>query len=66
MNIYAIGSTVKLFDISGKVSGVAIYPDGVQYRIVWWNGRERKEEWVHSFEITLDEGNRATVGFSGH
>jgi hypothetical protein len=29
-------------------------PDWVQYRVVWWSGRERRSEWLELHEVTFD------------
>lgn len=47
-----------------RVLGVAIYEEGVQYQVVWWEGREIKVEWVNESEVvSLRESEFQTVGF---
>ncbi len=43
------------------VIGVALYEgDSVQYKIVYWSGRERKEVWVNKSEVFTND-SRCTV-----
>jgi len=55
--------------LTGLVTGGALYGTAadVQYRVAWWNGRERKEEWLRSSEIQACETKREMrIGFRGN
>lgn len=65
MNVYPIGTKVKLStDIPGVIIGIWIEPANVvSYRVVWWNGRDRKIEWLSALEFDPDNYNTKTIGF---
>lgn len=42
--------------LKGIITGVAIYDRAqVQYRVVWWDCRTRKEDWVTEGEVIVVE-----------
>jgi hypothetical protein len=66
INVYPIGTKVKLEkDVPGTITAILIEPGyNVQYKICWWNGRERKYEWL--FDTIDFEPERFTtkeIGF---
>ena len=66
IEVYRIGTKVKIAgDLKGVVTGIGIYSENqIQYRVAWWSGRKREEEWINRFEITWGE-DRTTIGFAG-
>jgi len=49
---------------SAVVNQVSIEVGSVSYKVVWWNGRERKEEWFHDHEIFSDSrAKKIKIGF---
>lgn len=70
IEVYDTGTKVKIGAygdmVPGIVTAVAIYDWGVQYQVAWWNGRDRKSEWLNHLELKFDaeaEGNKREVGF---
>ena len=52
IHVHKPGTVVSLKNsVEAKVASVMIAPAGVQYLVIWWNGRERKKEWVEAFEV---------------
>lgn len=52
-------------DIKAVISAISIsYNNHVTYQVVWWNSRERKNEWMHRNEFQLiDTEEKVVVGF---
>lgn len=51
--------------IRADVTAVCIYPHNIQYQVVWWDGRTRKQEWVNDHEVLpLAEADKLPVGFA--
>lgn len=51
-------------DIPAVVRGITIYsPTWVKYLCVWWDERNRKEEWLEMSEIKPKDEKRTTVKF---
>jgi hypothetical protein len=50
---YAIGARVIIVETQhpGVVTALLTDSCGAQYRVVWWNNGERKQEWLYEFEI---------------
>ncbi len=50
------GSMVKIgpnADLAAMILQVRIQEqDHVDYQVVWWNGKERKTEWITGLELT--------------
>lgn len=70
INVFAIGTAVSIgpddSGIDATITAIGVYPLGTQYRVVWWNGRERVEEWLTAGECRPrdDESQRLVIGFS--
>jgi hypothetical protein len=49
IEVYPIGTKVTLEGgIPGNIIAILLEPrNGIQYKISWWNGRERKSEWLY-------------------
>jgi hypothetical protein len=66
MKVFKIGTKVKVGgDISAIIVGIAIYTSSVDYKVVYWDDRTRKSEWVAESEILLvDEyETKQNIGF---
>jgi hypothetical protein len=65
MNVFPIGTPVTLEgDIKGTITAILIYEYGTQYEVVWWNGRERKKDWIYDKEVQrCDEAKSVRLGF---
>lgn len=65
IEVYAIGTQVTIDgDIPAVIRGVTIYsPAWVKYLCVWWDERQRKEEWLTEDEIAVSEKSHQTVTF---
>ena len=65
VHVYQIGSRVLLGEeIKGLISGVCIRSNGyITYEITWWNGNDRKVEWVQVDEISPIEPKSQRIGF---
>lgn len=37
--------------------------DRVQYRVVWWDGRNRRDEWLEECEVDANGAARTPIGF---
>lgn len=57
LEVYPIGKKVMLADnIPGIITAILIEPKNcLQYKVSWWNGRDRKSEWVNSFEVDPED-----------
>jgi hypothetical protein len=55
-------------EIPARVAAVSIRGEGgISYQVVWWDGRNRFEEWVNSFEVQAVPGGQfppIRVGFA--
>jgi hypothetical protein len=52
--------------ITGTVLEVIIGFTGVQYKVVWWSGRERKEQWMQPLELLMTSPpEKFIIGFGG-
>jgi hypothetical protein len=52
--------------IPAQVESVSIDALGcAKYRVVWWNGRERKEDWFHEGQIRFQATELCAIGFKG-
>jgi hypothetical protein len=38
-------------DIKGRVIGIALRVVGITYYVCWWQDGNRKDEWLHEWEI---------------
>ena len=62
---FAIGSEVDLGNqLKGVVLEINIRPHDEMYRVVWWDGKQRRTEWLDSIEVqAMDTSERWTIGF---
>lgn len=65
MEVLAIGTSVIIDgDIPAVIRGITIYSDTwVKYCCVWWDERNRREEWLTADEIQVKNGQHASVKF---
>lgn len=66
MNVISPGSIVWIGgDIAGIVTEVLLQGKSckVLYRVSWWNGKDRHNEWFEEFEVSMKSGNRQEIGF---
>jgi hypothetical protein len=60
----AVGSAVVVgTDIPGLVTGILIDSDGLQYKVAWWAGSERKSEWLTAAEVRNESETASRIGF---
>lgn len=50
---HSLGDEVRILKLSrpATVTGLAVFGATKQYRVVWWNEGERKEEWLYAEEL---------------
>ena len=51
---FDIGDKVHIADypdIEGRVIGLSYRNEGITHCVVWWQNGERKQEWVHDWEL---------------
>ena len=63
--VYLVGSRPRGFHMPAFVTAVCIRDSGVTYECVWWNGEDRKCEWISRGEIFLEDGTHVQVR-NGH
>ncbi len=69
LEVLAIGTRVQMHfpadPIDGIVTAVCIrHYEHVTYEVVWWDGRQRKCEWLEGCELTVPgEMNFQPIGF---
>jgi len=70
IEVFALGSPVLLgyyedCNIPATVLAVMIHANNqIQYQCAYWNGRERKLDWLEESEVTLAGESRTTkIGF---
>lgn len=68
MKVYDIGTVVTIGPKDDGTKGIVaaiLISNGtrVQYKIAWWDGRTRHEEWLEAFEIVGKASDRCTIGF---
>lgn len=66
LEVLAIGTRVRLGDpadpIPGTILGISIREAGrVTYEVVWWDGRERRSEWLERAEFEMEKGGGRAV-----
>lgn len=49
--------------ITGLVVGICISINGIEYQVVWWEGRNRKCDWINSVEVTETSDSLQRIGF---
>ncbi len=54
-----LGRTCRIDNgIPGQVTGISYGLGGpIEIRVVWWDGRQRRCEWLISDEVTLESSN---------
>lgn len=68
MNVYAIGTRVKIADdLTGTVTQVCIVGEQhVRYEVAWWDGNTRNCQWLESCEVSAaEERQPMRIGFGG-
>ena len=61
---FAVGSAVVVgSDIPGLVTGILVDGDGLQYKVAWWAGSERKSEWLTAAEVRCESAATVRIGF---
>lgn len=52
-------------EVAGHVTSIQIRSDlTVCYLVAWWSGRDRREEWVMSSEVTsVSKPQKTRIGF---
>ena len=65
MLVFPLGTMVDIEkDIQGKIVGIQLDQNGTMYKIAWWNGRERKCDWLYDIEILrFSEPKSVQIGF---
>ena len=65
MELIAIGEPVLVGDIKVEVAEILIRSrNSISYKVVWWDGRTRKSEWLESFEVSTGSNvERLQIGF---
>lgn len=65
IEVYAIGTNVVIDgDIPATIRAVTIYsPTWIKYLCVWWDERNRKEEWLTVDEVQVNEQTQETIRF---
>ncbi len=67
IEVFSPKTKVKLVkDIEGLITSILINSkNDVCYKVVWWDGNTRKEEWVKDYEIIYDSYNKKEkIGFT--
>ena len=61
---FTVGSPVIVgSDIPGLVTGILVDSDGLQYKVAWWAGSERKSEWLTAAEVRCESAATVRIGF---
>lgn len=64
MNVYKPGTKIKIHGLDARVLQVCISNQEITYEITYWNGNDRKKEWVHAFELdSTEESEQLRIGF---
>jgi hypothetical protein len=65
--VYPVGSRVRIGngdDVEGTIRSIQIEAnDCVSYAIVWWSGRDRKDNWIPAHEIEPSDKSMRPIGF---
>jgi hypothetical protein len=68
IEVYGVGTRVLIGpdsdEFSGVVDGVALYETGVEYRVVYWSGKDRKSDWLKSGELRPMTVHPLRIGFN--
>lgn len=50
---------------AAQVLAVAVYAHNIQYQVSWWDGRQRRTDWLEDFEVqSQHEGQKLPLGFA--
>lgn len=65
LKIYRVGTKIKIGkNIEATINGAAIYGGNrVQYQVVYWDGNDRKCEWIEGFEVDGPYEELRQIGF---
>lgn len=67
IEVYPVGLLVEFIHgegVTGKITGLMVEGDNeISYRVAWWNGRTRVNEWVYADELKASTGERLSIGF---
>lgn len=65
MEVYAVGTSVTIDgDIPAVIRAITIYSEQwIKYLCVWWDERNRREEWLTADEIQVKDASRPVVTF---
>lgn len=51
--------------VEGEIHQVAIdLGDGIMYQVSWWNGRDRKTEWLYRDEFNVVAESSCKIGYT--
>jgi hypothetical protein len=54
-------------ELLGIITQVCISQnDAVQYQVVWWDGRQRRLEWINACELRMQRDSIDTLGIGFH
>lgn len=71
IEVFPVGTEVWVGPDTGRVAGLITGVmledyENVSYRVVWWNGNDRRSEWLIADEVTtVPDQKRQTIGFLG-
>lgn len=64
MIVLQLGSKVEIGGrIHGIVTAISIRPRGIAYECVWWDGNNRRCEFLEEMEITPLTDEKRSIGF---
>ncbi len=62
--VYPVGTKVVISgDIPGVVAAIRINGVGVDYLVAWWDGKNRHNEFLDTFEIKFESEPTLEIGF---
>ena len=66
--LFPVGTKARIGqDLEATILGICIYAHDIEYQCAWWNGRERKCEWLNAAEISATEQYAPVlIGFVNH
>ncbi len=68
IEIFKPGTVCHMGDIEGTITAAAIYAGNrISYQVAWWDGKDRKQEWLDDCEIVVggNGGAKQQIGFVG-
>ena len=67
LSIWPIGALINIApSVFGTVVAVQIgCGNAVSYQVAWWNGSDRKTDWINEIELSADmkDSGRVKIGF---